>query len=185
MRIPDSLLIELLVNANKLKESEVDKFLAEGKKNDVSLQELAFKKQLITEKALTQLYAKEVNVPYVELEGKEIEKSVLQQIPERIARKYRVVLYDVVKGVPKLAMEDPDDLQAIDFLQKQLGQSLEVSVAPEKDILSALEEYKGEMSSEISKVATIDEEEEEQVEEVKEERHRRRQSNCPNGEPAC
>lgn len=169
MRIPDSLVTELLVQAGKLKEADVDALVADGHKTKTPLQEIAIKKQLINEKDLTKLYAKEIDVPFIELEGKKIDKEVLQRIPERIARKYNAVLYAIDNDVPKLAMDDPDDLQAIDFLQKELGQSMEISIACTKDILAALDEYKGEMSNEISKVAIEDELDEENKDEVADE----------------
>ncbi len=166
MRIPDSLVTELLIQADRLKDSEVDALVSEGHKNKTSLQDLVIKKQLISEKDLTKLYAKEIDVPFIELEDKNIDRQVLQRIPERIARKYNAVLYAIDNDVPKLAMDDPDDLQAIDFLQKELGQSMEISIAPTKDILAALDEYKGEISNEISKVATSDENDDEKSEDV-------------------
>lgn len=172
MHIPDSLATEILVKAGKLQESDVDALIEEAHGNSSSVQELILKKQIISEKDLTKLYAKEIEVPFIELSQIKIDRAILQQIPEHIARKYNAVLYAIEKDAPKLAMDDPDDLQAIDFLQKRLGQSTEISIATTSDILSALDEYKGEISTEISKVAKADVEdikEEEQEEEVKEE----------------
>ncbi|MBP7018420.1 type II/IV secretion system protein, partial [Candidatus Saccharibacteria bacterium] len=121
MRIPDSMIVDLLVDSGKLEDGAVEEFKAEGQKDKISLQSLALKKQILSEKDLTKLYATETNTPYVELAGRKIKKETLNKIPERIARKYRVILYDYENQIPRLAMEDPDDLQAIDFLQKQLG----------------------------------------------------------------
>jgi len=159
MRIPDSLVTEILVNANKLKEVDVDAMIEESRNSNTSVQELVLKKQVVSEKELTQLYAKEIDVPFIELSQYKIDQTLLKQIPEHIARKYNAVLYAIDKDIPKLAMDDPDDLQAIDFLQKRLGQSTEISIATSSDIMSALDEYKGEMSSEISKVAKAESDE--------------------------
>ncbi len=49
-------------------------------------------------------------------------------------------------------MEDPDDVQAVSFLQKQLGDNIRVHVAAKTDILQALEQYRGNISSELTKV---------------------------------
>jgi len=171
LHIPDSLATEILVKAGKLQESDVDALIEEAHGSSTSVQELILKKQIVSEKDLTKLYAKEIDVPFIELSQLKIDRAILQQIPEHIARKYNAVLYSIEKDIPKLAMDDPDDLQAIDFLQKRLGQSTEISIATTSDIMSALDEYKGEISTEISKVAKADVEEvnEEEEEEVKEE----------------
>jgi type IV pilus assembly protein PilB len=68
-----------------------------------------------------------------------------------------------------LAMDDPDDIQAIDFLQKQLGKKLEIYIAPQSDIEVALNDYRGSLSSEISKVVTDNEEVVKEEEEISEE----------------
>jgi len=168
MHIADSLVAELLVRAGKLKEKDVDALIADGHKNKIPVQEIAIKKQMISEKDLTKLYAKEIDVPFVELEGKKLDKMILARIPERTARKYNAVLYAMDGDVPKLAMDDPDDLQAIDFLQKELGQSMEISIATTKDILAALDDYKGEIGNEISKVVSSENTEEDPKDQVEE-----------------
>ena len=57
-------------------------------------------------------------------------------IPERIARQYNVVVFNVEEnGTKLLAMEDPDDIQAISFLQKQLGTDLKIFIATRTNIL--------------------------------------------------
>lgn len=172
MHVPDSLVTEILVKAGKLKQADVDALVEEAHSSNTSVQDLVLKKQQISEKELTKLYAKEIDVPFIELSQVKIDRTILKQIPEHIARKYNAVLYAIEKDAPKLAMDDPDDLQAIDFLQKRLGQSTEIYIATTSDIMTALDEYKGEISTEISKVAKADVEdikEEDTEEEVKEE----------------
>ncbi|MBP6041834.1 type II/IV secretion system protein [Candidatus Saccharibacteria bacterium] len=170
MRIPDSILIDMLISAERIEDGEVEGLQADSKKENLSLQAMVLKKQIISEKQLTKLYAEETKTPYVELSSKKIKKDVLNKVPERIARKYRAVLYEHEDNIPKLAMEDPDDLQAIDFLQKQLGMNLEISIACSHDIQAALDEYKGEIGSEISKVTETHAEQESSAnEEVREE----------------
>ena len=170
MRIPDSILIDMLISAERIEDGDVEGLQTDSKKENLSLQAMVLKKQIISEKQLTKLYAEETKTPYVELSSKKIKKDVLNKIPERIARKYRAVLYEYEDNTPRLAMEDPDDLQAIDFLQKQLGMNLEISIACSHDIQSALDEYKGEIGSEISKVSeTHAEQEASTSEEVREE----------------
>jgi type IV pilus assembly protein PilB len=75
----------------------------------------------------------------------------LLKIPERIARKYQVVLFGVEEDQLQLAMADPEDFQAADFISKQVGGKLRTYIATAQDILAALDQYKGEISSEITK----------------------------------
>src|SRR4051812_45524067 len=114
MRIADSLVEKLLVE-NKHTTKEQLATLREQKKTDkLALQDLVVKNNLLTEQDLTKLYAAEIEVPYIDLKAKEIKPSVLKLLPERIARQYNAVVFDVdAKDNKLLAMEDPDDIQAL------------------------------------------------------------------------
>ena len=169
MRISDGLVEKMLtadgkINADQLKELKEQK---EAEKKP--LQDLVIQGNIVSEKDLTKLYAKEVDVPFIELNPKEIKREVLRLVPERIARQYNVVLFGVDEAGKKLlAMADPDDIQAISFLQKQLGGDLKVHLATNTNIQAALDQYRGNIGSELTKVITPEDEEEEADDEVDE-----------------
>lgn len=168
MRIPDAALQELLIKNQKASQDVLDELVAESKAQKTPLQDLVLRKQIVSEKELTKIYAASIDVPYVELANLKVDKEVANLVSDRIAQKYRSIVFEKTpEGKVKVAMDDPDDVQAIDFLQKQLGQELEVYIAPKSEIEVALNEYYGSISNEISKVATTDEEEsdEEEVDE--------------------
>lgn len=134
------------------------------------LQDLVVRNKITSESELTKLYANEIDLPFVEIVPKDIKREVLKLIPERIARQYDAVLFGIKEdGTKQLAMADPDDIQAVNFLKKQLGEPLEINVAANSNIQAALDEYRGNIGSELTKVITPDEEEQEETEEVSEE----------------
>jgi type IV pilus assembly protein PilB len=156
MRIADTLTEKLLKKADK---KITDEQIAELHKQEDSekkpLQDLAIKDNLISEKELTKLYAAEIEVPLVELNAKDIKREVLQLLPERIARQYHAVVFDIDENKTKLvAMEDPDDIQALNFLQKQLGNNLRVYITTSSQLEAALDQYRenGNIGSELTKV---------------------------------
>jgi type IV pilus assembly protein PilB len=111
----------------------------------------------LTEQELTQAYAAKIDVPFVELIPRNIKKEVLKLIPEHIAQQYNAVLFDVKDdGTKLLAMEDPDDVQAFNFLQKHLGNNIKVYIATHANILSALDQYRGNITSELTQVMADD-----------------------------
>src|SRR4051794_40703987 len=112
MRIPDSLVKKLLEKNNKLGKDQLAELQKQVETEKKPLQELVVKNNLLSEKDLTELYAKEIEVPFVEFNPKEIPNEVLKQLPERIARQYNAVVFAVDDHDTKsLAMEDPDDIQ--------------------------------------------------------------------------
>lgn len=159
MRISDALVEKLLVGADRIAPDQLAAVKEQEKTDKKPLQDLVIAGNIISEKDLTQLYAEEIDIPFVELVPKEIKKDTLKLIPERIARQYGVILFDVDESdIKQLAMEDPDDIQAINFLQKQLGNKLKVHVATASNIQAALDQYRGNISSELTQVITSEDE---------------------------
>ncbi len=169
MRISDSLVEQLLRDAEKVTEDQIKDLREQEKTEKKPLQDIVVRNGIINEKDLTKLYASEIDIPFVELNAKEIPREVLKLIPERIARQYKVILFGVDdNGTKLLAMEDPDDVQALSFLQKQLGTDLKVHVTTASTINGALDQYRGNASSELTKVLSPEETTEEDVDPIDE-----------------
>lgn len=151
----------MLVAAKKVSAEKLAELKDQEKAEKKPLQDIVIKNEVISEKDLTKLYAKEIDIPFTEVDATGINREVLKLIPERIAKQYGVVLFDVEgDGSKLLAMEDPDDIQAVNFLQKQLGDNIKVHVATTTDIRTALDLYRGNISSELTQVVTASDEEE-------------------------
>jgi type IV pilus assembly protein PilB len=154
MRASDATVLQILLDADKINSEDVKKLQDQVRGERRAMQDAVIKDGIITDRELTKLYAKAIEVPYIELNPKKINKEALKQIPERIARQYNVVLFSNDDGIKHLAMDDPDDVQAVDFIKKQLGQDIKVYIACKEDILSALDQYRESITNEISDVIT-------------------------------
>lgn len=170
MRISDALVKELLLKSGKATEEQMASAREQAGGTKAALQDAVIKANLISEKDLTHLYAEEIEVPFVEIEPKDIKREILKLIPERIAIQYRVVLYGIDEtGAKLLATENPDDIEALNFLKKQLGDDIRVAMATRQNISACLEQYRGEISTELTKVMTPEELTEDIDEDVSEE----------------
>ena len=166
MRIPDKTVKELIVKGGEL---TADKFAAleeQANAEKLPLQELVIRSNVVTDSELTKLYAEDIGIPFTEINAKELDREVLKQIPEKIARLYNMVVFkgsiDDLDEPRQIAMEDADDLQAIDVLHKLFGQNIKIFIATKFNILSALDQYRGNIGSEINKVITDSEEAEDE-----------------------
>lgn len=159
MRISDSLVEKLLAKSSKVTNDQLASLREQEITEKKPLQDLAVKNNLITEKDLTKLYAEEIEIPFVELNAKEIKHDFLKLLPERIARQYNAVIFDVDdKGTKFVAMQDPDDIQALNFLQKLLGAGIKVHITTNSLLQAALDQYRGNISSELTKVIAVEDE---------------------------
>ena len=153
MRITDAVVYELLRSSHKVSDEQLKNLLDQQKTEKKPLQDIVLRSNVLSEKELTQLYAARIDAPFVEILPRNLKKEVLRLIPERVARQYNVVLFDIRQdGSKLLAMEDPDDVQALNFLQKQLGTNVRVYVATHSNILAALDQYRGNITSELTQV---------------------------------
>ena len=163
MRVSDGLAEKLLRKTNKISDEQLVSLREQAANEKKSLQDVALSGSVVSEKDLTQLYALEIEVPFVEINPKDIQKETLHLIPERIARQYNVVVFNVEdNGTKMLAMEDPDDVQAISFLQKELGADLKIFIATRSNILQSIDQYRENISSEITQVISAEDEEQAQ-----------------------
>jgi type IV pilus assembly protein PilB len=150
MRISDTELKKLLLTSGLVKEAALTDAAPKEGTNE-SLLTNVLKHKLIGEKELAKLYAASLGVAFVELADVKIPRELLLKIPERIARKYQAVLFGMEEDQLQLAMADPEDFQAADFITKQVGGKLKIYLATASDLAGALDQYKGEISSEITK----------------------------------
>jgi type IV pilus assembly protein PilB len=117
-----------------------------------SFQDLLVSKKIVNEKDLVMIYGAAFKIPFIDLSQIEIKKDLLSKLPEKVARRYQAVVFDEKAGNLLLAMADPTDVQAVQFIEKELGYSTKVHIASVSDINNALDLYKEGISSEISKV---------------------------------
>ena len=153
MRISDSLVVDLLHESHKVTPEQLKGLQDQQKTERKTLQDVVLQNNTLSEKELTHLYSQKIEVPFVEINPRNLRKEVLNLIPEHIARQYNSVLFDVKPdGSKHLAMEDPDDVQAFNFLQKQLGSNIHVYIATRSNILAALDQYRGNIGNELTQV---------------------------------
>ncbi len=156
MRISDETVQKLLIEGGLATEEQLQPLLAEAAQDEQPLQELVYEQHLADEASLIKLYAAYIDVPFVHLVPQEIHKDILTKIPERIARQYNAVVFNIDEnGIVHLAMEDPDDVQAVSFLKKEIGDNATIYIATLSNILDCLEHYRGDVNEELKEVIDI------------------------------
>ncbi len=106
---------------------------------------------LTNEEILAKTEAILLDVPFINLEKAKIPLEILKLIPERISKTYDTVAF--FKGddnTLKVAMSNPADFQAIEFLEKKIGMVIEPYMALPEHIHVIQSEYHA-LGSEVSK----------------------------------
>jgi len=114
----------------------------------------------VTEEVLAKTQAILLDVPFINLEKSKVPNEVLKIIPERISKTYDVIaFFQDENSHLKVAMANPADFQAIEFLEKKTGLVIEPYMALPKHIHALQDQYRG-LTSEINKaLADVQDEE--------------------------
>jgi type IV pilus assembly protein PilB len=162
MRISDVTIEKLLERSGVATKEQISTLKEEGARSRRPLQDLVIHNNLMTEKSLAQAFAEYTNIPYIEIDPRDIVSDVLSRIPERIARQYNAVLFKIDEdGTMHLAMDDPDDVQAVSFIQKEIGENTRIYIATNQNIMACLENYRGDVNQELNEVIDIQREDQE------------------------
>lgn len=169
MRISDNTLVRLLEKGGIATSEQIEVLKEEGARLGKPLQEVAIEKQIVDEPTLKKIFAEYADIPYIEVDPKDIPQDILNKIPERIARQYNAIIFQIDEdGLIHLAMDDPDDIQAVSFIQKEIGENTKIYIAPYDNILQCLENYRGDVNEELNEVIDIQREDTGEAQQVSE-----------------
>lgn len=86
--------------------------------NEKKVEDTLIAKGLISEDEMRRAKAYVIGIPFVDLRKEKVAKDILVIIPEPIARKHNIVAYKKSGESLEVAMLDPLDLEAIEFIKK-------------------------------------------------------------------
>ena len=156
MRVSDQTIESILKQGGVVDEPQLADLKLIAERSKQTLQETVIEQKVISEEDLTKLIGDYIGVPFVRIEPKDIPEDILKRIPEHIARQYNVVLFEKNEDDSlSLAMEDPDDVQALNFIQKEIGYNTKVFLATKSNILDCLENYRGNINAELDEVIAV------------------------------
>lgn len=133
-------LADILVAQGAL-DAESAKRVKLGEVQSGELQEEIIKKQrLVDEKALTQAKATLYGVPYIDIATVPVSPEALSLLPQEVAKRFKAipVSVDPVAKQVIVAMEDPLDLTAIEFIEAKSGFFVKPNAAEPSKIDSLL-----------------------------------------------
>jgi type IV pilus assembly protein PilB len=156
MRISDTILETLLGRAKLVTPEQLTTVKEEAARSKRPLFQVVLDEKIADEKTLVQAFAEYADVPFIELSPNSVPPDVLKLIPERVARQYMAVLFKVDEDkVYHLAMEDPDDVQAVNFIQKEIGTNSKIYIATRDNIMDVLDMYRDNVDQELNEVIDV------------------------------
>lgn len=156
MRISDTTLETVLGRAKLVTPEQLTTLKEEVDRSKRPLLDIVLETKIADERTLAKAFSDYSSIPYIEVDPAKVPADILKLIPERVARQYMAVLFQVDEdGVRHLAMEDPDDVQAVNFIQKEIGTNSKIYIATRDNILSVLDIYRGDVNKELNEVIDV------------------------------
>ncbi len=133
LSIPEAELKKILVDDGVVTDTAFAEAVADARRMDVSIEEMLVTRNSITHQYLFDLVARFFGVERATLAGRAIPLDAVQAISEDVARAKRVIVFaKSADGVFHIAMENPVDLEAIEYLKRSLkGPVTAYLVSPE------------------------------------------------------
>lgn len=142
MQIPNEKLKELLVNDGLIAAKDFEKIVAEANRLGHGLPETLISQRIITKDYFNDLLANYFGVPRANLGGQKIDDNIVRLLPEALSRDKRAVVFKKEKdGSLGVAMEDPSNLEIVEFLKRYLRSEVKPYIATKEDLNVGLSLY--------------------------------------------
>ena len=142
MAFTEDELKKLLVDSGKVTVEQFGSAEKIAKHLNVSAAEVLIGRRLISESDLGALVAAAQGVPFVDLKKIDIPNAILDLVPQSMAIERRVIPFDKRDKKLFLAMEDPTNLETIEFIHKRCELDVEPYLAMPTGMKFALRLYK-------------------------------------------
>ncbi len=131
MHLPLSNLKTSLLSSGLVTAAQLDSAISEAKRTNRTLLNVIIGRGDAPEEYVVQTLADEMKVSYVDLRRLEIDQDALHMIPESIAKTKNLCAFafDLDANILKVAMNDPNDLETIEFLRARVGAWVEPHAA--------------------------------------------------------
>lgn len=138
---------DLLVAAGALSPAQLKEALERQRHTRKKLGEAIIDLRILTEEAILQTLARQLQIELVDLDALEPDFDILRKIPEATARKYALLPLGRMGDLVHIAMADPLNIFAIDEISIKLEAEVRISIAPEHQIAAAITRHYGVTSS--------------------------------------
>jgi type IV pilus assembly protein PilB len=132
---------EYLVDAGLIDEKAIEEALKVQKTNKKRLGQILIQLGVADEQVIAKALASQLKIPFIRLDKVEIPDEVISLIPADMVKKYLLVPIEQKEKTLLVVMANPLELYAREDLRFVTGLSIDAAIAPEKDIIEAIEQY--------------------------------------------
>ncbi|OGM15971.1 hypothetical protein A2V56_04375 [Candidatus Woesebacteria bacterium RBG_19FT_COMBO_42_9] len=152
MKLPIETLKQIVVGSGFVTERDFTEAATSAVDLGRHVEDVLIFRGLISEDALSKLIAEHTKVPHAAITRQIIPDEILALIPEKMARTYRMVPFGKKEGSLALAMENPEDFEALEFAKRHSRLKVTPHFASANEIRQALGQYKRNIRADFDKI---------------------------------
>lgn len=134
---------ELLIEAGKITQSDLEKALEKQKTSSKKLGEILVEMGFVTEEDIIVNLAVQFQVPFINLDNYEIPKDILNIIPKGLANKYSCLPLDKIGDMVSFVVCDPVNMYDLKQQESFLNCKMQFFVSTPTALKNALQKYYG------------------------------------------
>lgn len=149
MTIDSERLKSFLLESSFVSSADILEAEEKARKRNMELGDVLVEDGKISRDDLIHVLGYILGMPFVNLSQEKIDPQILQIIPEPIARRHNIVAYRKINGALEVAMLDPQDLEAIEFIKKKTKLKILARLTDLTSIKYALLQYQRGLQAEL------------------------------------
>ena len=153
LSLPISKLKKLIIDEGLIKLEEFDRLALEAERKKQSLTDLLISQGFITRDYFYDILTKSLKIERASLRNKKIDEEVLNLLPRELAQSRRALVFQrQPDGSLDVALEDPTNLNTLDFLQHRLGARINPFLATDDDLGWGFSAYEARLAQDFKKI---------------------------------
>ena len=137
-RLKQAMITDGLVTEKELGNAEIT-----AQRENEPLSKILVKSGLVTKKQLISFVEDKIHIPYVDLKNYIIDRKILEIVPEKIARRYKIIPLFLIEGVLTIAMSNPLDIISLDDISAVVEYKVEPVITSEESIIETIDQWYG------------------------------------------
>ncbi|MBN1373835.1 Flp pilus assembly complex ATPase component TadA [Candidatus Dojkabacteria bacterium] len=139
--MPSNSVVQKLIDTGKLTKDDSVQLFIESSRTGKNVETLLLERGTITSVDLVKLKAEIFSVPFIDLSEITIDDKVIGLLPLETMRKYKMLVFQEDGLLVKIAMADPFDVQALEYVKSRLSQfkRFEVYISLREQIISIID----------------------------------------------
>lgn len=143
---------ELLLEKDILDSKQLTEFKLRAIQEETPLLNIVNKAGLIDEEQMTKILAEANGLQYANIIGLVVPPNILTIVPKDTAETYQAVPFGRINGRLAVAMLDPTNIQAVDFLNRKTGENVMTFMGSQTGINAIMVQYSADMSKDLKNV---------------------------------